>query len=356
MVKSACVQISLLMNVMLKSLLCFSLLAFLPARLGAQDATLVTVQKIWDKGEHNAFTDLIRFKNLFFCCFREAKAHVGGDGVIRILISSTGDNWVDYASISEAGVDLRDPKFEITPDGKQLYLLCGGSIYEGTQLKGRRARYAMSTDGKVWTPPQKLLSEGDWLWRVTVNPADGKFYGAAYNCYPTTGGPKFEDEWSLKTYASADGRVWQLSSIMQVPGQPNETTLRFLKDGSALALVRRESGDRKGMIGVAAAPYRQWTWTPLPVPLGGPNFIELPDGSLVAGSRGFGKTPGPHMVLYKMTRAGFEPLLELPSGGDCSYPGLVWHDGHLCVSYYSSHEGKSSIYFAKVSLPWIKEP
>lgn len=356
MVKSACVQISLLMNVMLKSLLCFSLLAFLPARLGAQDASVVTVQKIWDKGEHNAFTDLIRFKNLFFCCFREAKAHVGGDGVIRILISSTGDNWVDYASISEAGVDLRDPKFEITPDGKQLYLLCGGSIYEGTQLKGRRARYAMSTDGKVWTPPQKLLSEGDWLWRVTVNPADGKFYGAAYNCYPTTGGPKFEEEWSLKTYASADGRVWQLSSIMQVPGQPNETTLRFLKDGSALALVRRESGDRKGMIGVAAAPYRQWTWTPLPVPLGGPNFIELPDGSLVAGSRGFGKTPGPHMVLYKMTRAGFEPLLELPSGGDCSYPGLVWHDGHLCVSYYSSHEGKSSIYFAKVSLPWIKEP
>ena len=30
----------------------------------------------------------------------------------------------------------------------------------------------------------------------------------------------------------------------------------------------------------------------LSVPLGGPNFIELPDGSLIAGSRGFGKTPG----------------------------------------------------------------
>lgn len=344
------------MTALLKPLLCISFLVSLTTGGIAQDAAIVSVRKIWDKGEHNAFTDLIRFKNLYFCCFRESKAHVGGDGVIRILISSAGDTWVDYATISEAGVDLRDPKFEITPDGKQLYLLCGGSIYEGTQLKGRRPRYAMSTDGKVWTPPQKLLSEGDWLWRVAVNPADGKFYGAAYNCYPTTGGPKFEEEWSLKSYASADGRVWQLSSIMQVPGQPNETTLRFLKDGSAVALVRRESGDRKGVIGVAEAPYRQWTWTALPVPLGGPNFIELPDGSLVAGSRGFGKTPGPHMVLYKMTRSGLEPLLELPSAGDCSYPGLVWHDGHLHVSYYSSHEGKSSIYYAKVSLPWVKQP
>lgn len=343
------------MKTLLASLLCLALA--LGATAQSPQAELVSVHKIWDKGQHNAFTDLIRFKNLFFCCFREAADHVGGDGVIRILISSTGDNWVDYASVAEPGVDLRDPKLEITPDGKRLYLLCGGSVYGGTrELKGRRPRYATSIDGKVWTPPQKLLAEGDWLWRVTVNPADKKFYGVAYNGYPTTGGPKFEPEWSLKSYSSADGSVWQLSSILQVPGQPNETTLRFLKDGRAVALVRREAGDRKGAIGIAQAPYREWQWTLLSVPLGGPNFIELPDGSLIAGSRGFGQTPGPHMVLSKMTPAGLEPLLELPSGGDCSYPGLCWHDGLLYVSYYSSHEGKTSIYLAKVKLPGVKAP
>ena len=42
--------------------------------------------------------------------------------------------------------------------------------------------------------------------------------------------------------------------------------------------------------------------------------------------------------------------LELPSGGDCSYPGMVWHEGLLWMSYYSSHEGKTSIYLAKVRL------
>ena len=44
-------------------------------------------------------------------------------------------------------------------------------------------------------------------------------------------------------------------------------------------------------------------------------------------------------------------FLDLPSGGDTSYAGLVMHQGLLWVSYYSSHEGKSSIYLARVKLP-----
>jgi hypothetical protein len=53
-----------------------------------------------------------------------------------------------------------------------------------------------------------------------------------------------------------------------------------------------------------------------------------------------------------MTAAGgYEPVLTFPSGGDTSYPGLVWHDGLLWMSYYSSHEGKTSIYLAKIKLP-----
>jgi hypothetical protein len=333
-----------------------SLLLGTSSLFAQKQAEIVSVQKIWDKGKHNAFTDLARFQNLFYCCFREADDHVGGDGRIRIMISSTGETWVNYAEIAEAGTDLRDPKLEVSPDGKRLFMFCGGSIYGGTKdLKGRRPRYSTTTDGKVWTPTQKLLAEGDWLWRAVLNPADKKFYGVSYNTYPTTGGPKPEPEWSLKSYTSTDGSVWQLSSLMKVTGQPNETTMRFLKDGSALALVRRESADKLGYIGSAAAPYREWKWTPLPVIVQGQNFIQLPDGSLIAGSRGRGATPGAHMVLFKMTPTSLEPLIELPSGGDCSYPGMVWHDKHLWVSYYSSHEGKASIYMAKLRLPWVKE-
>jgi len=45
------------------------------------------------------------------------------------------------------------------------------------------------------------------------------------------------------------------------------------------------------------------------------------------------------------------PLATLPSGGDTSYAGLAWHEGQLWVSYYSSHEGKSAIYLAKLAIP-----
>jgi hypothetical protein len=45
------------------------------------------------------------------------------------------------------------------------------------------------------------------------------------------------------------------------------------------------------------------------------------------------------------------PELILPSGGDCSYAGMAVQGDLLWVSHYSSHEGKTSIYLAKVRLP-----
>jgi hypothetical protein len=47
---------------------------------------------------------------------------------------------------------------------------------------------------------------------------------------------------------------------------------------------------------------------------------------------------------------GYEPVLTLPSGGDASYAGMVWHANLLWVSYYSSHEGKTAIYLARVKV------
>ncbi len=51
-----------------------------------------------------------------------------------------------------------------------------------------------------------------------------------------------------------------------------------------------------------------------------------------------------------MTPSSFEPALVLPSGGDNSYPGMVWHDGLLWMSYYSSHEDKTNVYLAKIKV------
>src|SRR5688572_8093259 len=72
------------------------------------------VAKIWDAGKHNAFTDLIRFKDRWYCTFREADAHVGGDGKLRVLVSADGAKWESAALLEEKGIDLRDPKFSAT--------------------------------------------------------------------------------------------------------------------------------------------------------------------------------------------------------------------------------------------------
>ena len=63
-------------------------------------AEIISVQKIWDRGAHNAFTDLIRWHDRWWCTFREADAHVGGDGLIRILTSTDGRTWESAAASS----------------------------------------------------------------------------------------------------------------------------------------------------------------------------------------------------------------------------------------------------------------
>src|SRR4051794_22383546 len=99
---------------------------------------IVSNVKIWDQGKHNAFTDLIRWHDRWYCTFREADAHVGGDGLIRVLVSTDGEKWSSAAGITEKGIDLRDPKLSITPDGR-LMIVAGGSVYEGKTLKGRQS-------------------------------------------------------------------------------------------------------------------------------------------------------------------------------------------------------------------------
>ena len=311
----------------------------LPAAPAAPPPTLVSVARIWDAAAHNAFTDLIRWRGRWYCTFRESDAHIGGNGRIRVLASTDGEAWTSAALIAEAGTDLRDPKLSIAPDDR-LMLLAGGSVYDGTRYLGRQPRVLFSSDATAWSPPQRILAEGDWLWRVTWH--DGVAYGVTYRTGDGAGA-----EWTATLVSSRDGRAFQEIAGFAIPGRPNETTLRFLPDGEMVALVRREAGNRLAWIGRSRAPYTAWTWREAPHFVGGPNFIRLPDGQLWASGRSVAGPPT--TVLARLTPdGGYEPALTLPSGGDTSYAGMVWHDGLLWVSYYASHEGKSAIYLARV--------
>jgi hypothetical protein len=328
------------------------------SRSRGDEPKVVEVFKIWDKGKHNAFTDLIRWRDTWYCVFREADGHVGGDGKLRVLESTDGKTWNPVGLVEEDGIDLRDPHLSITPDGR-LMIVAGGSVYKGTKtIMGRQPRVSFSQDARKWTPPQRVLTEGEWLWRVTWH--EGKAYGVSYNAAarqtkeakeaaksdkPVSADPA---DWKLKLVVSKDGVNYDIHTHLGVPGHPNEATLRFLPNGDMMAMVRREGGSTFGWLGISSSPYKEWKWHETKHRFGGPNFIRLPDGSLWGSSRRYPQ--GPKTVLARMTPNSYEPVLELPSGGDTSYAGMVWHDGLLWVSYYSSHEGKSSIYVAKLRL------
>jgi hypothetical protein len=132
---------------------------------------------------------------------------------------------------------------------------------------------------------------------------------------------------------------------------PNETALVFRPDDTCLCLLRRDGKPGSGELGVARPPYVNWEWKDLGVAIGGPQMIRLPDSRLVAAARLYDGAVRTSLLWLDPGAGKLTEFLKLPSGGDCSYPGLVWHDGLLWVSYYSSHEGKTSIYLAKVRLP-----
>jgi hypothetical protein len=312
------------------------------AVLFAADDVVVEVRKIWDEAPHNAFTDLIRFEDEWYCVFREGQKHVSPDGALRVITSRDGREWTSAARITSPEADLRDAKITVTPQGQLM--LCGAAAMNPPSNIRHQSLAWFSKDGRTWSEPVKIGEPDFWLWRVTWR--DDAAWGIGY----ATTGPKI-----ARLYKSRDGRdfdVW-VETLFDV-GYPNESSLLF-QDGTCLCLLRRDGEPNSGLLGIAQAPYKQWTWKDLGVRIGGPHMIQLPDGRIVAAGRSYDSGAKTRVWWLDPHTARLEEIVTLPSGGDTSYPGLVFHDGLLWVSYYSSHEGKTSIYLAKLKLRPVSE-
>lgn len=327
-----------------------------PVGLFGETPKVVEVRKIWDGAPHSAFTDLARFQDKWYCTFREGTGHIPGeDGMIRVLVSDDGEQWQSQALIAEEGIDLRDPKLSVTADDR-LMIVCGGSVYvevpgeKQKRLTDRRPRTMFMGKDGTWSKPTKVCEEGQWLWRVTWH--KGKAYGVSYDSSKRG----TADDRTLTLHVSDDGVQFQPLAFLDVPGFANETTVRFLADDTMIAFVRRENGSQNAWFGASKPPYKDWKWHECEHRVGGPNMIVLPDGQIFAGGRSY--PGGAKTVLAKLVLPDgasppeyrYEPLITFPSGGDNSYPGFVYHEDMLWMSYYSSHEGKTSIYLAKVKL------
>jgi len=319
-------------------------LAVASAPLGVE---IVGVKKIWDKAPHNAFTDLARWKGKFYCAFREGRGHVSTDGKIRVLESADASVWESAALASLEGYDLRDAHLSVTPDGR-LMLVGGAAPREKDNQSAPTGTFvSFSKDGREWSKPEIAIEPGRWMWQVSWR--DGKAYGVSYAAGQRR-------PW-LELLVSSDGVKYQ-SHVAELFGEgySTEVTLRFDDDGTCYALMRRDrSGNSasSAMLGVSRPDYKEWQWRDLGAEFngfGGPNFIKIAGGHWIGVGRMHQGGSHTALTYIDVVNGTMTKLAKLPSGGDTSYPGLVWHDGMLYVSYYSSHEGKTSIYLAKVKV------
>ncbi len=322
------------------------------AGCGTSGAKLVSVQKIWDQAPHNAFTDLVRFQDRWYCTFREGDGHVSSDGSVRVITSADGEDWSSAVHMQpEPGNDLRDPKLTVTPDGRLML-----TAAERGSLGGEQESYnpwvSFSKDGKEWTPREPVGEPDFWLWRVTWH--EGAGYGVGYTTRESYSHRNSQEEFA-RLYKTADGVRFETHvNVFFSRGYPNESAIVFRKDGTAVCLLRRDGKtDNSAQVGVSEPPYTLWNWKDLGQRIGGPNLISLPDGRLVASGRLYLPDGDRRTLLWSLDpEAGtVSELLRLPSGGDTSYAGMAWHEGLLWMSYYSTHEEKTSIYLAKVDIP-----
>lgn len=326
---------------------------------GEDSLELVETRRIWDGAPHSAFTDLIRFQDRWFCVFREGKSHVSPDGAMRVLTSSDAIEWQSAALITSSNSDLRDAKICVAPGG--TLMLCGAEALHDRTEKSHQSLVWFSPDGTNWSDRHDVGDPNCWLWRVTW--LDRRAYGIGYGCGP-------EDEF-VRLYSSEDGIHFDVVvDRLLEEGYANESSIVF-EGETAYCLLRRDPSRRPknlangnlrdsklgdidpnvGLLGVAKPPYREWSWQSVGARVGGPHMILMPDGRLLAAVRLYDPPVRTSLCWIDKTTGQLSEALPLPSGGDTSYAGLVLFENHLWVSYYSSHEGKSNIYLAKVALP-----
>jgi hypothetical protein len=186
------------------------------------------------------------------------------------------------------------------------------------------------------------------MWGITWH--DGSVWGVSY------GASKLHGMTSLMT--SKDGRKFDsyIKDFFHEKDWPTEARIRFAKDGKAYCLQRLDGDPNFAYLGSAESPYREWKWTNLRRYVGGPNLLQLPSGDWIAAGRLIeNKRPRTALMYLDVAKGQLIPILDLPSGGDCSYPGLVWHEGRLWMSYYSSHEKRTSIYLAQMDITMKEE-
>ena len=348
----------------MRTLLLLSSLILLQSAFAATPpaVTVTNIRRVFHNGEHNAFTDLVRFKDSLYLCFRSCPdGHMVFNTASSIIMRSTdeGATWKQVHRFSIQDRDTRDPHFLVFKD--RLFVYTGtwwsgpGKIEPKDYDMNKMLGFAVSSDdGTTWSDPTMLEGTfGFYIWRAAA------FDGKAYLCgrrkpgYDIAAKGEGSRVQSLML-ESDDGLVWKKRAYFNETAG-DETAFLFETDGSVLA-IGRHGGGKEAFLLRSKPPYTDWSRQQFDRAVGGPLVTKWGENTLVGGRRTT-KENGAKTSLCWLVADKLQEFAELPSGGDNSYPGFVELSPNKgLISWYSSHEkdetGKiiTAVYMAELSL------
>jgi hypothetical protein len=238
--------------------------SYAEANIGSQEDS-IRITKVWDKENHNAFPDLVQFKDFFYITFREGANHVGNEnsGKVRIVRSKNRQDWESVALFDMDAEDVQEARLSIRPDGTLMAIVAAGIFKDGRYLT--LAPYVSVSDksGTHFSKPEKttfgkdINPTLDWIWRITWNKGTG--YGIMYTAdYKMVEGKRVRTMFA-QLLSTKDGKHYDKVPGIEIDGSPNESTIRFDQKGKMYIMVRRETGDQMGILAVSDFPYQSWS-------------------------------------------------------------------------------------------------
>lgn len=335
-----------------------SVLASTPAAADPPHVTVAHMRRAFHNGEHNAFTDLIRYQDRLYLTFRSCPDghNVFPTSSIIILASDDGDEWEQVHRFRVSKRDTRDPHFVIHNDRLLVYAgtwYCGDGPPDDRDLNEHLGYAVWTDDGRDWHGPVMLEGTyGHYIWRAASH--DGRVYLCGRRKWEHIEIDSVTDDPSVQSamLESDDGLVFRFTGLFQEE-YGNETAFLFEDDGSLLAVARR-GGRRTAQLIRSERPYAEFERQDLGLFIGGPLLVKWGPHYLVGGRK---ITDGPRTALYWLIDGQLSEFAVLPSGGDNSYPGFVQlDDNRALISWYSTHEqddqGRpiTAIYLAELQL------
>lgn len=299
---------------------------------------LLAKTEVFSDGKHNAFTDLLRYRDQYFLAFRNGTEHGTYDGKIMLMHSKEGREWSQPLVIVNTPTDDRDPKFFAFAD--QLFCTFQTRWADKKDPNHRRPpQVSSSADGFTWSEPVSYFEAEYVPWRPKERA--GVLYNALYRYHS-------QDPASCQVVLvkSSDGLKWDYVSTIYKGDAANETELHFAADDYLWAVVRREK--RTTVLARAAFPFVEWEYQDLGFAVHAPCLREI-GGKLVLAGREY-TAQGAGVFLWVYSGGTFVKALEIEpllSGQDCAYCGLEeTAHGEGLLSYYKGTGYKSDLWLA----------